>query len=134
MNDTSSHAGYMLLFRGPDWDRGLSREATQALLDRAIEWFGSVNARGLVKGAAVLDKVGRVVVHRDGAVADGPFVESKEVIGGYLTLDVETIEEATAIARACPTLSHGITVEIRPLLTECPIAKRLRESESLVTA
>ena len=134
MNDSSAHPGFMLLFRGPDWDGSLSREATQDLLDRSMAWFESVNGRGLVKGTGALGKVGRVVAHHEGAVADGPFVESKEVIGGYLTLDVATIDEAMAIARSCPTLPHGISIEIRPLLTECPIAKRLRETENLLTA
>ncbi len=134
MNCSSTHPGFMLLFRGPDWDGCLSREATQDLLDRSMAWFESVQVCGLVKGTGALGKVGRVVAQHDGAVADGPFVESKEVVGGYLTLGVETIEEAVAIARSCPTLPHGISIEIRPLLTECPIAKRLRESENLITA
>lgn len=133
MNDTSSPPGFMLLFRGPEWDAGLPREAIQELLDRSMAWFESVQVRGLVKGAGALGKVGRVVALHDGTVADGPFVESKEVIGGYLTLDVATIEEAVAVARSCPTLPHGISIEVRPLLTECPIARRLRENENLLT-
>ena len=45
---------------------------------------------------------------------DGPFAESKEAIGGYLMLDVETIEEAIAIAQSSPGLAYGGSIEVRP--------------------
>ena len=67
-------------------------------------------------------------------VADGPFTESKEVIGGYLVLQVAVLDEAVAIARQCPTLDFGITVEVRPMLDECPISARLREKQTCATA
>jgi hypothetical protein len=45
-------------------------------------------------------------------VTDGPFTESKEVIGGYWMIDVESREEAIAWARRCPASSNE-TIEIR---------------------
>jgi hypothetical protein len=58
---------------------------------------------------------------------DGPFAESKEAIGGYLVLDVETIEEAIAIAQSSPGLAYGGSIEVRPVAEECPMDVRARE-------
>jgi hypothetical protein len=54
-------------------------------------------------------------------VADGPFAESKEAIGGYFLLQVKSIDEAVAIAQECPGLPYGAVVEVRPVAAECPI-------------
>jgi hypothetical protein len=55
-------------------------------------------------------------------VADGPFAESKEAIGGYFLLKVATMDEAVAIAQQCPGLPHGAKVEVRPIMGQCPIS------------
>ena len=47
-------------------------------------------------------------------MADGPFAESKEGIGGYFPLHVDDINEAVEIAKQCPDLDYGIDVEVRP--------------------
>ena len=55
---------------------------------------------------------------------DGPFAESKEAVGGYLVLQADSLNEAVEIARSMPTLRYGISVEVRPILAECPIFQR----------
>jgi len=67
-------------------------------------------------------------------VSDGPFAESKETIGGYILLKVNTLDEAVAIAQECPGLSYGIQVEVRPVAGECPIAEELRSEAQLARA
>jgi len=57
-------------------------------------------------------------------VVDGPFAESKESVGGYLLLQADNLDEAVEIARSNPVLKYGITVEVRPVLAECPISQR----------
>ncbi|MGO2112002.1 MAG: YciI family protein [Pseudoclavibacter sp.] len=54
---------------------------------------------------------------RDGkpVVTDGPFAETKEALGGYYLIDVETIDEAIEWAKKVPIVSYG-TVEIRPIV------------------
>jgi hypothetical protein len=53
-------------------------------------------------------------------MADGPFAESKEAIGGYFLLQVSDLEEAVEIAKECPALEHGVDVEVRQIVQECP--------------
>ena len=48
-----------------------------------------------------------------GEVANRPYVEAKEVIGGYSVVDAETYESAVDIARACPIAKIGGAIEIR---------------------
>jgi hypothetical protein len=54
-------------------------------------------------------------------VADGPFAESKESIGGYFLLQLNSFDEALEIAKQCPGLAYGIKVEVRPIAAECPM-------------
>jgi hypothetical protein len=56
---------------------------------------------------------GRVVT--SAGVADGPFVEAKEVVGGYMIVSAESYEAAVEVVRACPANMPGMTLEIREL-------------------
>lgn len=47
---------------------------------------------------------------------DGPFIESKELIGGFYVIKANDLEEATKLAKGCPTLRLGGSVEIRPVM------------------
>ena len=115
----------MLLFRGPHWDRGLSTQELQAAMDKVTGWFEGLNERGKIKAAQPLGGQGRILSGGNGnLVVDGPFAESKEAVGGYLVLQADNMNEAVNIARSTPMLKYGITVEVRPLLAECPIFQR----------
>ncbi len=127
--------GYMLLFRGKDWDEGLSRDELQVIMDRTLAWYDRLIKSGKVKGGHALAREGYVIKGKRGAMAtDGPFVESKEAVGGALVLDVASYEEAIAIAKSSPGLDYGIIVEVRPVLNECPVFKRVRKTLGMVPA
>ncbi len=55
------------------------------------------------------------VVRVDGAT-DGPFVEAKEVIGGYMLITAETMEEAVVVAHESPGVHPGSSVEVREIV------------------
>lgn len=130
-----SKAEYMLLFRGPEWDEGLSPEELQHVMSRVMAWFEGLKQRGKVKAGQPLGPEGRTFSGRNGGiVADGPFAESKEAVGGYLLLQADNLDEAAAIAQACPTLEYGISIEVRPVLEECPVFQRAEERLALATA
>ena len=125
----------MLLFRGADWDEGLSSEELQEAMGKITTWFEELQQQGKVRGGQPLAREGGIVSGKKGrAVADGPFAESKEAVGGYLLLEADDLEEAIAIAKACPTLKYGISIEVRPVLEECPIFQRARERQALAMA
>jgi hypothetical protein len=56
-------------------------------------------------------------VNKDGIVSDGPFIEAKEGISGYIMIHAENLEQAAAIAGSCPILQRGeLEMEVRPVL------------------
>ena len=116
----------MLLFRGPHWDGGLSPQELQVAMDKVMAWFEGLNARGKVKASQPLSAQGRIISGGN-LVVDGPFAESKEAVGGYLVLQADDLNEAVEIARSMPTLKHGVSVEVRPILAKCPIFERHSE-------
>jgi hypothetical protein len=59
---------------------------------------------------------GKIVTSSD--VTDGPFPETKEVIGGYMVITANSLEEAIAVARECPgVVMPGSSVEVREIHT-----------------
>jgi hypothetical protein len=60
-----------------------------------------------------LTNEGRVV--KTAVITDGPFVESKEIVGGFSIVQADTVEAAAQLARGCPGLGIGATVEVRRL-------------------
>lgn len=127
--------GYMLIFRGTDWYKGLSPEEMQKIGDQWMTWFKGLTDQGKALSGNPLEREGKIVSGKNGqVVADGPFMESKEAIGGYFLLQVNSLEEAVAIAQGCPGLSYGIRVEVRPIAGECPMAKESRAEAQLAHA
>ena len=118
----------MLLYRTDEWYNKLSQEELQKLIGENQAWFERLTAQGKGIPGRALERTGVTISGKNGrSVVDGPFAESKEAIGGYLVLDVETIEEAISIAQSSPGLAYGGSIEVRPLAEECPLDVRARE-------
>jgi len=120
-----SNNGYLLLFRGTDWHLELSPEEIQEVMSQWGDWFTRLKQNGKLLTGSPLENEGYVVSGRNRAVADGPFAESKEAVGGYFFLKVDTAEEAIEIAKECPALPHGLRVEVRAVAPACPVEKAL---------
>jgi hypothetical protein len=110
---------YMLLIVEPAGQRAERTEAEgRELYDRMLEFSADLKSRGLLKISQSLrtDADGVRVKVRDGkkSMVDGPFTETKEMVGGFFLLDCETREQAVAIAAECPA-AEWATVEVREL-------------------
>lgn len=129
MSTTSTtKSDYLLLFRGNMWDRGLSPEQLQKVVSDWFAWFERLKDEGKCTGGHPLEKEGKIVSGKQGrTVADGPFAESKEAVGGYFYLQVADIDEAIEIARQCPGLEYGAVVEVRPVAEICAVKQRAEE-------
>jgi hypothetical protein len=120
MSTQTSTSEYLLLFRGTDWDKNLSPEELQNVMGQWSAWFDRLVAEGKIKSAQPLMDEGKIVTWKKGlTVADGPFAESKEAIGGYFLLQINDLDEALEIAKECPSLKYGVTVEVRPVALQC---------------
>jgi hypothetical protein len=108
---------YMLLIVEPRGQRqARSAEEGRAAWDSVLRFAGDLKARGLLKAVESLkpDAEGVRVAVRGGrnSIVDGPFAESKEMVGGFFLLDCDTKEQAISIAHECPA-AQWASVEVR---------------------
>ncbi len=71
--------------------------------------------KNVLRGGAALQPTGTATCIRGGVVSDGPFLETKEVLGGYYLIEVNDLDEALAVAKDVPAPFGG--VELRPVMT-----------------
>jgi hypothetical protein len=114
-NTTTSE--YLLVFRNTSWHRDLSSEEIQQNMARFTEWFEELNNSGKFQGGGPLGHYGKILVGRN-AATDGPFMESKEAIAGFFLIRADSLEQAVEVARGCPGLEFGQTVEVRAMVSE----------------
>lgn len=124
---------YMLIFRetSPDTYQVMSPDQRQQLLKKWNDWYDGLAAQGKATSGRPLKLEGRVVSGIGGErVIDGPFAEGKEAVGGFFLLRVDSMDEATEIAKQCPSLRYGLVVEVRPVAPSCPVlTPREQQSE-----
>ena len=129
MSTETPKSEYLLIFRGTHWDKELSPEETQKVITQWYAWFEGLLQSGKAKGGQPLENEGKIVSGKKGrTIADGPFAESKEAIGGYFLLQVRDLDEAVEIAQQCPALDYGLKVEVRPVAERCPTAQRVMDA------
>jgi hypothetical protein len=110
-----SRKQYLLLSRG-QWNPEISKAAIQAAIDSFYAWYERLVAEGKFKPGHRLTTQVKLVSQL--GMTDGPFTESKEVIGGYWFILAHSLEEAAKIAAESPCLACGLSYEIRPLELE----------------
>lgn len=106
---------FMLIFRGGSDAMQMSPEEQQQHMQKWFQWVGELQANGTYAGGEALMPTGKTV-SQGNVVTDGPFAESKEMVGGYFLVKANSIEEAAEIAKACPDLPLGGTVEVRDVV------------------
>src|SRR5271165_7305151 len=107
---------FTFLYRGPN-GAALSPEERQKTMEKWMTWFKDMGAKGLIKDPGhPLENSGKIVRGKPIAVSDGPFAEAKDVIGGYTLIEASDIAHAAEIAKGCPILEVGGSVEVRPVM------------------
>jgi len=113
-------AEYMLLLRGGDEPAWAGAEVSPAEMQAYIApyraWLDDLTRTGQLLHANRLLSAGAKVLRAAGgdvAVLDGPYTESKDIVGGYYLVRAAGDADALAIARACPHLANGGAVELR---------------------
>jgi len=110
-------ANYMfLLYDNPEAWADISPEEMQRAIEKYNGWAAGLSSQGKLVGSEKLkDGEGRVLERKGEKtrVLDGPYSETKEIVGGYFTISAADYDEAVAIAEGCPHLEYGGMVEIR---------------------
>lgn len=109
---------YMLLIYTPA-EGGLSPEEREAEMPKWFQYTEELRSSGAMVAGDALQPidVSTTVRVRDGetVVSDGPFAETKEILGGYYIVDVPTLDEALKWAGKIPSAPYG-SVEVRPVM------------------
>jgi hypothetical protein len=109
-------ANFLFIYRGgDDGSAGLTPEQMQQIMQKWATWIGEAMQKGwMTDPGDALTEEGRVVNSKK-VVTDGPFVESKEIVGGYSVIKADNIDAAAELAKGCPGLLTGGRVEVRAL-------------------
>lgn len=107
---------YLLLIREPD-GRMEPHEPEFAARHQEHwkDWIGNMLAENRLSGGKSLTLDGRII-QPDGAIVHGLHRTGTEIVGGFLLLKAENIEEATALAATCPVFEAGGYIEVRELM------------------
>jgi len=111
-------AKFLFVYRGGNSEEDMSQKSPEEMQKSMQVWMdwieGGMKAGWLVDGGDAL-LPGGSVVNPDLSVTDGPFAESKELVGGYSMVEAADIAPAVELAKGCPMPAGGGTVEVRQL-------------------
>ena len=113
MTERPPPSEYLVISRG-HWDQTRSPDEIKNVIDQFYLWLERLVSEGKMKRGQRLTNEGRTVA-RQNAITDGPFGESKEVIGGYWFIIAHDLDEAAEMAQGNPCLDYGLVLEIRPI-------------------
>lgn len=109
----------MVYLDGKRWT-GLSIEERNQVHADCTKWHDDLTQRGISKGAMALQPPATSTTVKEDSgnicVVDGPYAETKEVLGGFEIVECQNLDEAIAIAKRFPALRVGTLMEVRPLV------------------
>lgn len=119
---------FLVISRGR-WDADKSPEEIQSAIDAFYNWRDRLLEEGRMRRGQRLATQGKMVSRQ--GVTDGPFAETKEVIGGYWIFVADSLEAAAALAAQNPCIACGLSFEVRPIARERASAYRLTNETPL---
>ncbi|KAA2241409.1 hypothetical protein F0L74_16025 [Chitinophaga agrisoli] len=107
---------FMFIFSNGSSAGNLSPDEMQDNMQQWFAWIEKLKAKNIYVAGEALIPGGKTVSGPKALVTDGPFAESKEVVGGFFIIKADSMEEATEIAKDCPDLPINGTVEVREVM------------------
>ena len=106
-------AKFLFVYRdNPETMSQPSPEEMQQVMEAWGKWFQELGSAIIDPGDALMPE-GKVL--REGTVTDGPFIEAKELLGGYSVVEADSLDAALEMAKSCPVAGEGGSIEIRQL-------------------
>lgn len=107
---------FVILMREDDnaWSK-LPKEEQKALLARYRAWVDQLKAQGTLHAGEPLGNNARLLRMVSGVVHEEPYTSGQQTLTGFFVIEAKDLDEATRIARGCPALIHGETVEVREI-------------------
>jgi len=112
---------FVYLFRTSEEDQREAMgtpERAQRSMAVWLSWMRDLEANGHLKHPGQpLDRGGKVVSGKTRVVTDGPFIEVKDLVLGFIIIEARDLAQAVELARGCPMLDGEGSVEVRPVQT-----------------
>jgi hypothetical protein len=108
---------FMFIFRGGSDASDLSPEDMQNHMQKWYEWIEELKAQNIYVSGEPLTPAGKTISGKKALVTDGPFAESKELVGGYFIIKAKSLDEAVEIAKSgYPDFIFDGAVEVREVM------------------
>jgi hypothetical protein len=105
---------FLYLYRGGQPET--SPEKMQQQMQKWMTWLKDLGAKGHIKDQGQpLERAGKVVKGRNKTITDGPFAETKDVVGGFTIVEARDIDHAVELSKGCPIFEADGAVEVRPV-------------------
>jgi len=106
---------FLFLYRGGE--AGGSPERAQQMMQKWMSWLKELGEKGHIKDQGQpLERTGKVVRGKQKTVTDGPFAETKDIVGGYTLIQARDLEQAVQLSKGCPIFEGDGAVEVRPVM------------------
>jgi hypothetical protein len=93
----------------------MTPDEQQSMTHAFMTWTREMRQVGKVVGGEKLQDGGRILEPKAGMVAEAPFTETRETIGGFFVVEAPSLDEACEIAKTNPTFGYGGQIEVRPI-------------------
>lgn len=107
----------LLLRENAEQIKSLSPEEMQKLVGSHMQYRDELEKAGQFVAGSGLDENGKQITGKESMVKDGPYIESKELMGGYYVIKAKDYDAAVEIAKKCPNHHWGGTTEVRYMMT-----------------
>jgi hypothetical protein len=107
---------FLLLIREDIEKLRLSQQEHSTRIREMTKWVETLGESGNYIGGEPLVTIGRYV-SKDNVLSDGPFIEAKESISGYIFIKAENLDQAVSMAQTCPyVMNDTMVIEVRPVM------------------
>ena len=108
---------FMFLFRGGDTHPQNAKDSKEAMeyIQSWMTWMQGLGQKGILAGGENLQRTGKQVSGNSKVVTEGPVIEAKEMVNGFLIVIAKDMNEAVEISKGCPIFEENGRVEVRPV-------------------
>lgn len=106
----------LLLHDELEKEKNYSPDEMQQLIEAHVGWSEKIAEKGMLLGGEGLEADGKFIVGNDSVVKDGPYMEAKEIVGGFYLLQANSLEDVIEVAKECPCHLWGGKTEIRAVV------------------
>ena len=107
---------FMFIFRGGSDASDLSPEEMQNHMQKWFQWVEELKAKNVYVAGEALAPSGKTISGKKALITDGPFAESKELVGGFFVVKADSLDGALEIAKGYPDFIFNGAVEVREVL------------------